>query len=260
MRLARGWGRALGWGLALAAGSLLAQPARAGAASPAVPFGDRISSADRAHLAGVMEQAFVAGEVSVEPYPARSAVFEFLLDHPVLAGHVAHAAGATRYRIWRSPEGLALDDGAGTTGRFRVLHAETGARMIHAHGRHVHWLFPQIRGEALVIIRYHFRPDGAGATVVETSFTGYVRLERGLLTGVLRVFAPLLHARAMRGARDLLGVFAKVSRAIQEDPAAVCEQVAARPGVKAEDLRALRQVLACPGGPGVGPPAGARRP
>ena len=57
--------------------------------------------------------ASVATRVAAPAFPARREVFEYLLDHPELASHVTRALKVARYRIWRTRDGLFLDDGWG---------------------------------------------------------------------------------------------------------------------------------------------------
>ena len=69
-------------------------------------------------------------------FVARREVFEYLLDHPEFATHVTRTLRVARYRIWRASDGLWIDDGWGTVGRFSLVYARDGTRVMHARGRY----------------------------------------------------------------------------------------------------------------------------
>ncbi len=85
-----------------------------------------IPTAERSRLTDVAADASVVTRVEGEPFLARRDVFEYLLDHPAFATHVTQALRFARMRIWPTPEGLFLDEGWGTTGRFWVIYAGEG--------------------------------------------------------------------------------------------------------------------------------------
>ena len=97
----------------------LAGPALAGRLVPAFPT--EVPSAVRARLSPVVDQASLATRIQGESFVARREVFEYLLEHPEFATHVTQALKVARYRIWRTPTGLMLDDGWGTVGAFVKL-------------------------------------------------------------------------------------------------------------------------------------------
>ena len=130
-------------GAVLLAVALAAAPARAGAPGLALP--DGIPAAERARLLELARSASVAANAQAEPFVARREVFEFLLDHPEFATHVTRALRLARYRIWRDAEGLWLDDGWGAVGRFRVVHAADGTRVMYARGRYQPRILPSIQ-------------------------------------------------------------------------------------------------------------------
>src|SRR5262245_52832818 len=69
-----------------------------------------VPEAARARVQPVTDQASLAVKVNGEAFVARRDVFEYLLDHPELATHVTRTLKLARYRIWRTPAGLAIDD------------------------------------------------------------------------------------------------------------------------------------------------------
>ncbi|MBI3626241.1 MAG: hypothetical protein HY215_08860 [Candidatus Rokubacteria bacterium] len=233
--------RAIAW-IAVAA-CLVLWPTAAAAPRPTFSLPQQIPPPERAKLEQVIEQAFVSTRMEAEPYVARPDIFEYLLNHPEFATHVTRALKLARYRIWRTPEGLFLDDGWGTQGHFEVVHAEPGLRVMYARGRYDPPLLPGIQGQAVVVMEYGFRPTEEGHTVVSTTITGYVKLESRFLRIAGMLVNPLAQAKADREARQLLKVFARVSRAIEERPDGVYDQVRQRPDVPQQELAGFRQLL-----------------
>jgi len=231
--------RLLGAGLLAAA--LAATPAGAGAPGLALP--DGIPPAERARLLGLARSASVSARADAEPFVARRDVFEFLLDHPEFATHVTRALRLARYRIWRDAEGLWLDDGWGAVGRFRVVHAADGTRVMYARGRYQPRILPSIQGQAVVVLEYATRPAADGRALITTSVTGFLKLDSRLLEVLGKLAGPIARAKAEKEAASLVRVFARVSRAIEEDPAAVYVKVQAREGVPPQDLEAFRRLL-----------------
>ncbi len=217
------------------------------ASAPLLELPAQMPAAERQRLEDIMRNAFAATRFAGEPYLTRPDVFEFLLDHPEFATHVSRAIGAARYRIWRKEDGLWLDDGWGVVGRFAVVHAEPGRRIMHAVGRFEQRFLPEIQGQAVVALEYAFRSEADGrAQVVPTAF-GYVQLDSGLLFTVLaRVGAPFIQKKADREAKWLLGTFARVSRDIAANPAEVYRKVSERPDVPRQELEEFRRLLGVP--------------
>lgn len=234
-------------GFALAA---LALPGGVDGARAPLVVPPQVPAAERARLAEIVDRAVVSTRVEAAPYGARPDVFEFLLDHPEFATHVTRALRIARYRIWRTPEGLFLDDGWGAKGHFAVVHAAPGSRVMHARGRFEHPLLPDIHGQAVVVLEYGFRAGPDGRPLVATTVSGYVTLESRLLSVLGRLVGPLAQAKADKEARQLLKVFARVSRAIEEEPGAVLAQVSQRREVPPRDLEEFRRLLEGAGGSG----------
>ena len=112
--------------LALAGISVLVLLPRAPAARPAPTLPAEIPASERDRLQQVAETASVSTRAEGEPFVTRRDLFEYLLDHPEMATHVTRALKLARYRIWRGPEGLWLDDGGGAGGQFAAVYAASG--------------------------------------------------------------------------------------------------------------------------------------
>lgn len=216
-----------------------------GAASPrsiAVPI-EHLPEPDRRHVEAITAAADVSTRVEAKAFLARPDVFEYLLDHPDFAAHVARTLQVARYRIWRTPDGLALDDGWGAHGRFRVVYATEGTRVMLARGYYDKPLLPPIHGQAVAMIEYRLEPAEGGRRLVRPTVSGYVKLDSRLLASLLRVASAAAQRKADLEAHRLMKVFAKVSRELEEHPAGVLEQLRRNPDVPRADLEEFARLL-----------------
>src|SRR5437773_2804928 len=232
--------------LGLAGASLVLFLSSAPAARPVPSLPAEIPAAERSRLAAIAETASLATHAAGEPFVARREVFEYLLDHPEFATHVTRTLRLARYRIWREPDGLWLDDGWGAVGRFSVVYARNGTRVLHARGRYKHWLLPSIHGQAVVVIAYGVEPATDGRSVISATVTGFVKLDNPLVEMASKLLSATARAKAEREARQLVKVFARTTRAIEDDPAAVHERLRLRPDVSRLELEEFRQLLRLP--------------
>lgn len=228
--------------VALGACLALSPPAPA-APRPGFSLPKQVPPTERVKLEQVIEHALVSTRVEADPYVARPPIFEYLLDHPEFATHLTRALRLARYRVWRTDQGLFLDDGWGAKGHFEVVYADAGMRVMYARGRFEQSLFPDIYGQAVVVIEYGFRPAREGPAAVATTLTGYVRLDSRFLSFASALVGPLAQGKANREARQLLRVFARVTRAIEDGPDAVYEAVRQQPDVPPQELAEFRRLL-----------------
>jgi hypothetical protein len=196
-------------------------------------------AAERDRLIRIGNAASVGTRVEGEFLGQRD-LFEFLLDRPAFASELTQALKFARLRIWPAPEGYFLDEGWGTTGVFRTVYATDGTRIFYARGQHKVSLLPPITGEAVVVIDYHFAPGSGGRELIKTAVAGFVKLDNRFLAGALRMGSTLVQKKADREASGLTRLFTRVSRAIEEDPAAVYAKLRGRPGVPPGELEEFR--------------------
>jgi len=228
-------------GAALLAAALA--PVWAAAEAPPLTLPAAIPPAERTQLLDLVRSASVSASARSEPFVARADVFEFLLDHPEFATHVTRALRLARYRIWHDPEGLWLDDGWGAVGRFRVVHAANGSRVMYARGQYEPKLLPSIHGQAVVVLEYGTQPAANGRALITTHVAGFLKLDSRLLELAGRLAGPLARAKAEKEAERLVRVFVRVSRAIEDDAAGVHARVREREGVPQRDLEEFRRLL-----------------
>ncbi len=222
---------------------LLATLGPADAARPTTSLPSGMPELERSRLQEIADRAAVATQVDADPFPTRPEVFEYLLDHPEFASHLTRALRFARYRIWQTPEGLLLDDGWGVTGHFAVAYAASGVRVVHARGEYSQALMPTITGDAVTMIAYAYTPVGDGRSLVRTTVTGYVRLDSRVLALAMKALPRVAQKKADLEARRLMRVLARVSRALEDDPAGALEKVRARPDVPRPELEEFTHLL-----------------
>jgi hypothetical protein len=220
--------------------------ALAEAAAPPLTLPRDIGPADRARLESVARDALVSTRVEGPTHFMRPEVFEYLLDHPEFATHLTRALGLARYRIWHDSAGLWLDDGWGTQGRFTLIRAAPGQRLYYAHGAYEQRFLPSMRGEAVAILDYRFRPEDDGRTLVASWATGYVQVDSRFLRALGKLALPFVQAKADKEAVGLLRLFARASRAIENNSAQVYLKVSERPDVPRRELEEFRELLRLP--------------
>jgi hypothetical protein len=216
------------------------------AARPPLALPPEIPASERSRLAEITARAWLATHAAGEPFVARRDIFEYLLDHPEFATHVTRTLRLARYRIWREPDGLWLDDGWGTVGRFAIVYARNETRVMYARGRYRQWILPAIQGRAVVVIEYGTRPAPDGKSVISARVTGFVKLDNPLIEMATSLLSAAATAKAEREARQLVRVFARTTRAIEDDPAGVHARLARRPDVSRGELEEFRRLLELP--------------
>ena len=198
---------------------------------------------ERARLERLAEDAAVSARVDTQPFLTRREIFDYLLDHPDFASHVTRTLRLARYRIWRTPEGMFLDDGWGATGHFSVIHAAARRRVMYARGAYRQASLPAINGEAVVMIEYEATPAGDGRDRVRATVSGFVKLDSSLLSLATKLAGPIAQRKADLEAQRLMRTFARVSGRIEDNPTDVYDQLRQRPDVPARELEEFGRLL-----------------
>ena len=215
----------------------------AAVAAPALVLPADLTEPDRRRLRAVSEQASVSGQIRGEGFVLRGPVFEFLLDNPEFASHVTRALAINRYRVWREPEGLWLDDGRGAVGRLDVVYARAGTRIVHLWGTYKLRYLPSIRGEAVAVLEYVVGPADETRLVITPTLTGFIRIDSVFAALVSRIVHDAATAKAERVARRVVGDFVKTAHAIETDPTRVLEELRRRPDVPPRELAEFARLL-----------------
>jgi len=199
-----------------------------------------------AWLKEVTSQPTVAARAHGEPFLGRREVFEFLLDNLEFASHVTRVLRLGRYRVWRTAEGLVLDDGWGSLLTLSLVQATSGARVLYARGQYRQPLLPDIHGQAVLMIEYDTTPADGGRDMVSAAVTSYVKVESGFMAFLMKVASVAVTDKAELESRRLVRTFARVSRAIEDNPAEVFDQVRRSPDVPQAPLEEFRRLLKVP--------------
>jgi len=223
---------------------LLMLAAGASATSPTAALPRDLPQSERDRLSQVTEHVSVTARSSGEPFRVREDVFEYLLDRPDFATQVIRALGIGRYRIWREPDGLWLDDGAGALVRFHVVYATRGRRVFFLDGRYHPGFVPAIHGRVVVILEYAIEPAANGKSLITPAMASFVRIDNALFDALTRLFTAIIAPRAARVTSRIVVDIARTARAIDEDPARVDAAVSARPDVPPRELTDFRRLLA----------------
>ena len=234
-------------------GAILVGSAGDASTGPALELPAQLPEAARMRVQPVTANASLAVKVDAEPFIARRDIFEFLLDRPDFATHVTRALKLARYRIWRTPSGLGIDDGWGTVGTFELVHASPGLRLMYARGVYHHKILPDINGQAVVVIDYEAQSEAQGKSRISAAVSGFVKLDSRILAMASKLATSVATKKGEKEARRLVQLFAKTTKAIEADPGGVYDKVRQQPDVPARELEEFRRLLNLPAA--VAPPA-----
>ena len=223
----------------LGAGTLLASASGAGGeAAPALPSG--VPADERARIENVLAHATISTRVEIEPYPLRLDVFDYLLNHPDFATQVTRALKLARYRIWTSADGLNLDDGWGVKGVITPFYGDKGLRVVYARGRYEQSVLPDIRGQAIIFVRYGEPGATAGRPALVTSMEVFAWLDSTMIASLAGSVAK---SKATSEARHALKVFSRLSTHLELRADEVLAELARRPEVSRPELAEFRRLL-----------------
>jgi hypothetical protein len=223
---------------------LVALVGSASATWPTAALPPDLLETERVRLGQVTEHASVSARSNGEPFRVRRDVFEYLLDHPEFATHVIRALKIGRYRIWREPDGLWLDDTAGALVRFHIVYAALGSRVFYLQGRYQPAILPAIHGRVVVLLEYTVEPMADGKSRITPAMASFVRIDNAVLEVVARIFRAVIAPRAADVTKRIVVDIAKTARAIDSDPVRVDTALRARPDVPPRELAEFRRLLA----------------
>jgi len=198
---------------------------------------------DLARLQEITSEATLAARAEAEPFVGRRAIFEFLLDHIEFTTHVTRVLRVARYRAWQTAQGLMVHDGCCALMRLSMVQASNGARVLYARAQYQQRLLPDIYGDAVVMIEYDMKPTDDGRDLVSAAVTSYVKVDSGVVAALVKLAMGAATDKAALESRRLVRNFARVSRAIEEDPAKVFDEVRRDPGVPQVELEQFRRLL-----------------
>ena len=231
--------RALAGAAGLAA-TILLSPGPGSAADPALTLPSSVPPAERARIEKVIAQASITTRAELEPFPLRLDIFNYLLDHPEFATQVTRTLRLARYRIWRDADGLHLDDGWGLKGLVTPMYGEGGLRVAYARGHFEQSLLPDIRGQAVIVLRYANGSDPTGRPGLATSLQVFGVLDSRVLSSLAGVIAK---DKAALEARRVLKVFSRLTTHLDRRTDEVLAELQKNPAVSRPELDDLRRLL-----------------
>ncbi len=231
--------RALACALLLGAGALV--PPAVGAlerAATALPAG--VPPTELARIEKVLGKATVWTRVEIEPYPLRLDIADYLLDHLEFATQVTRALKLARYRIWRTADGLNLDDGWGVTGLITPFYGGGGLRVVYARGRYEQSVLPDIRGQAVILLRYAEDPRPDGRPALATSMEVFAQLDSAM---VATLAGSIAKSKATSEGLHVLKMFSRLSTHLERRADEVLTELGRRPEVSRAELDGFRRLL-----------------
>jgi hypothetical protein len=217
----------------------------------ALPLGmpwARLDDEARGRAEGVLGASLFSHRVSGLRAPSREPIFRFLLDHPDFAAAVARALRLGKYHVEARDGGYWGDDSRGARGMIRVLYADEGRRLYHLAGTYDTRGLPTVHGQMLVLIEFAHLADASGASRVEASVTGHIKLDSALVGTVAQLATTLARSAVEqaveRKVRRFFGTVARVSRWAHDQPEQFWAALEAHPEIPPDaTLVAFRDIL-----------------
>jgi hypothetical protein len=232
-------------GIAAAGAALLLGAAGSALATrPSSSLPPSLPEAEQVRLRQVTEHASVSARSNGHAFRLRQDVFEYMLDHLEFATYVIRALGIGRYRIWREPDGLWLNDGGGALVRFQVVYAAQGSRIFYLQGHYQPAVLPTIHGRVVVLLEYTVEPAADGKSVITPAMASFVRIDNAVIGMLARLFTAVVAPRATRVTQRMVVDIARTARAIDDDPVRVTSMLRARPDVPPRELAEFDRLLA----------------
>jgi hypothetical protein len=220
--------------------TILLWPGPGWAADPALTLPSSVPPAERARIEKVIAQSSISTLAELEPFPLRLDIFNYLLDHPEFATQVTRTLRLARYRIWRDANGLHLDDGWGVKGLITPMYGEGGLRVVYARGHYEQTLLPDIRGQAVIVLRYANGSDPKGRPGLATSLQVFGVLDSKMLSSLA---GTLAQDKAALEARRVLKVFSRLTTHLGRRTDEVLAELQKNPAVSRPELDDLRKLL-----------------
>ena len=143
---------------------------------------------------------------------------------------------------------MTLMSTAGSTAlaQFIVAAASFAALTAAYVGSEVSVLNVFQNSHSAVALVYKFQPAPQGRQQVVTTLSSFVHIDSAVVRAIGRMGGSLVQKKADREARQLLRVFSKVSRAIEDNPADVYAKVRDHAGVPKQEVEEFRKLLRVP--------------
>jgi hypothetical protein len=198
-------------------------------------------------LAGVVNDYTTHRILPAFQTPIQKSVYDFILDHPVLATTLARHLEVASYRVARAgPNAFQGDDGRGSEGLIELLYRDPTRRVYHMRGSHRGKVLPVITGEAIILLDYRASTSGDGRESVETRITTYSRLDNPVLATIVRALQPLLRSVVNDKVADGFLAAHKLGELMAMEPERVYRDAEGITEVDKSDVEALKALLRLP--------------
>jgi hypothetical protein len=104
-------------------------------------------------------------------------------------------------------------------------------------------MLPDIRGQAIISITYGATPSSDGKATIAAAVDSYVKVESKLIAATGRLARSIAQTKADKEGNRLVRLFARTTRAIEENPAAVWAALRDKPDVPRRELEEFRRLL-----------------
>lgn len=168
---------------------------------------------------------------------------EFLLNRPDIGAALARLQGLGAYRVRRTgPAIFEGTDGEGAAAVLRIIEAAPGRRVFHARGGYVRRFFPDVTGEAVVLLTTRYDEVGGGH-LAHGRLTVYARLDNHLIGWLLRLLLPFI-GKVLD--EKIAKAFVSESRAVEqlaENPDAILDRLEESGTLPRADVAAFGDLL-----------------
>ena len=204
---------------------------------------ERLDADSRCRLAGILEHPDVSSVLGPDRTPIAVALYEYLLDRPLLVAGLLERLGMGRYRIEEKGRNQYwVDDSEGADGMVTLLFEEGHTRIYYIDGRHRSGFFPDIQA-ATAVVMHVTAVEEPRRQSVQTRIRAYTRFKDSVVTDLLRFFRPLVTGPITRALAKEFTLTHRLGEAIAHDPARVRREAASLSLETGQDRDALLALL-----------------
>jgi hypothetical protein len=205
---------------------------------------DRLERESRCLIAEVVTRPGASTMIGPVLTPIRSELYAHLLDHPDVRTLLMQRLEMETCRFSpKGPNQFWVDDGDGAEGLLTVLYRDSFYRIYYIDGQHRSALFPTVRVKTVVFMKMVPTERNEGLPAVQVALVSYTRFESRLLTGLARMFQPLVARAVKRALAREFDLSHQLGVMIAEDPDRVRKAIASLPFDDPEDRRTFNALL-----------------
>lgn len=177
------------------------------------------------------------------PVPIPKALYDFLLDHPVLTAELVTGLNVGNYRVVpRAPGVFHGEDNQGGEAVLTLLYQDPRQRVYYLVGSQSGYLFP-ITGTGVVMLNYHTKLEPEGREIVDTKVTVYSRLDNRFLARLVKILRPLLQDIVNKKLTKGVRTVHNFTEVLGNDPERVYRQLETVTNADQSEIQALRSLM-----------------